>query len=105
MTAVHIINRLPSAALKFRVPYEVLMGEKVNYEELKTFGCLAVAYNSTRGTDKFVPRGVLCAILGYPRGTKGYRLLNLENMQTFVSRHVKFHEQMFPRTKTHQRHM
>lgn len=96
LTAVYIINRLPSAALNFEVPYERLTGEQVDYDSLKVFGCMAMAYNAARGGDKFAPRSVPCVFLGYPSGTKGYRLLNLKTMQIFNSRHVTFHEEIFP---------
>lgn len=55
-----------------------------------------MAHNSTQVKDKLAPRGVLCAFIGYPHGIKGYRLLNLTNMQPFVSRHVIFYEHIFP---------
>lgn len=99
LTAVHIINRLPHVALNFEVPYEKLFKEPVDYEHLKIFGCLAMAYNSSHGTDKFAPRGIACCFIGYPIGTKGYRLLNLTTMQPFVSRHVVFHDDVFPLNK------
>lgn len=99
LTATHIINRLPNAALKFEVSYEKLMGKAVDYIELKVFGCLAIAHNSTHGSDKFAPRGILCAFIGYPSNTKGYRLLNLTTMQPLLSRHVVFHEHIFPLNK------
>ncbi len=35
-------------------------------------------------------------MLGYPFGTKGYRLLDLMTSQIFVSRDVIFHETIFP---------
>lgn len=35
-------------------------------------------------------------LLGYPPGTKGYRLLGLTTNQTFVSRDTIFHENIFP---------
>lgn len=96
LTAVHIINRLPSAAINFKVPYEQLKGEAVNYDELKVFGCLAMVYNATHGGDKFAARSIPCVFVGYPSGTKGYRVLNLKKMQSFISRHVTFHEDVFP---------
>lgn len=37
LTAVHIINHLPTAALQFKVTHKVLVGEKVDYDELKVF--------------------------------------------------------------------
>lgn len=80
LTATHIINRLPHAALKFEAPLEKLLKKPVNYDELRVFGCLAMAYNSNHGTDKFAPRGIPCIFVGYPVSTKGYRLLNLTTM-------------------------
>lgn len=49
LTATYIINRLPNAALDFEVPYEVLTGKKVEYDELRIFGCLAIAHNAKSG--------------------------------------------------------
>lgn len=99
LTAVYIINRIPSSAINFEVPYEKLTGEKVDYNLLKVFGCLGVAHNSTHVKDKFAPRGIMCVFLGYPNGTKGYRMLNLNTMQTFVTRNVLFYESVMPLSK------
>ncbi|KAL8109386.1 hypothetical protein AgCh_025469 [Apium graveolens] len=99
LSAVYIINRLPNAALDFEVPFEKLYNEQVGYKYMRSFGCLVVAYNSAHGTDKFNTRGIACCFVGYPRGTKGYRLLNLTTMQPFVSRHVRFFEDVFPLNK------
>lgn len=96
LTAVYIINRIPSAALNFKVPYEELVGEKVDCSLFKVFGCLAIAYNASHGTDKFAPRGIPSIFVGYPTLTKGYRLLDIKTMKPFVSRHVIFHEKVFP---------
>lgn len=101
LTAVHIINRLPTTALQNQIPYEVLFKKPVNYEELKTFGCLAFSCNPSHSGDKFLPRGVPCVFLGYPPTQKGFRLLNLLSKEIFVSRDVAFHEDIFP-FNTHQ---
>lgn len=71
----------------------------MDYDELKVFGCLAAALNSTHGSDKFVPRGVMCAFIGYYVGTKRYRLLNMNNMKSLMSRHVVFYEDVFSLNK------
>uniref|UniRef100_A0A803MDR9 Retrotransposon Copia-like N-terminal domain-containing protein n=1 Tax=Chenopodium quinoa TaxID=63459 RepID=A0A803MDR9_CHEQI len=47
----------------------------------------------------YPPRGVPCVFLGYPQDTKGYKVMNLLNMQCFVSRDVKFYEHIFPFNK------
>lgn len=96
MAAVYIINRLPTPVLGNKTPYECLFNEPPDYTELKVFGCLAFACNPEKPGDKFAARGVPCVFLGYPCLQKGYRLLNLSTMQTFVSRDVLFHELVFP---------
>jgi hypothetical protein len=40
-------------------------------------------------------------MLGYPQGTKGYRLLDLSTNQIFVSRDVVFYENSFPFHTSH----
>lgn len=64
-----------TAALKFKVLYDVFVGEKVDYDDLKVFGCLAVAHNSTHGTNKFVPRSITCAFIGYIDKNAGKNLM------------------------------
>lgn len=100
MVAVYIINRLPTPVLDNKTPYECLYGDLPDYSVMKIFGCLAFSTNPTHTTDKFDPRGVPCVFLGYPALQKGYRLLNLLTMQTFVSRDVIFNELVFPYKST-----
>nr|KYP59279.1 Retrovirus-related Pol polyprotein from transposon TNT 1-94 [Cajanus cajan] len=38
-TAVYLINRLPSAALNFDVPFTILFSKSPDYKFLRTFGC------------------------------------------------------------------
>lgn len=65
------------------------------YDNLRIFGCLAFAYNPTPPTDKFDHKGVPCIFLGYPAGTKGYKLMNLLTKKEFTSRDVIFQESIF----------
>ena len=37
--------------------------------------------------------------MGYPTGVKGYKLLDIESNSIFISRHVVFHEELFPFAK------
>ncbi|XP_074373858.1 uncharacterized protein LOC141714225 [Apium graveolens] len=96
LTAVHLINRLPTHLLSNKSPYEAFYAESPDYDNIRVFGCLAISYNPTVSIDKFAARGIPCVFLGYPATKKGYRLLNLSTMVEFVSRDVKFHEEIFP---------
>ncbi|KAL2945484.1 Retrovirus-related Pol polyprotein from transposon TNT 1-94 [Bienertia sinuspersici] len=94
--AAHISNRLPTVILKGKSPYEVLFNSEPNYALFKVFGCLVIALNPDKGTDKFKARGIPCVFLGYPQTKRGYKLLNLITNKVFVSRHVKFYEHVCP---------
>ena len=96
MTAVYIINRLPTSVLGFQTPFHTLKDEPPLYDDMKIFGCLAFAKNPQLTGDKFAPKGVPCVFLGYPPPNKGYKLLNLLTMTEFISRDVTFCEHVFP---------
>ncbi|KAK9691437.1 hypothetical protein RND81_09G196600 [Saponaria officinalis] len=96
MTAAYLINRLPSFVIKNQTPYEVIHNKPANYNNLKVFGCLAMAYNPDRNKDKFQPRGVPCVFLGYPANQKGYKVEDLVSKKRFVTRDVKFYEHILP---------
>lgn len=75
-------------------PFECLYNTRPDYSLLKVFGCLC--YASIHGPDKFDSRVIRSVFLRYPNDHRGYKLLNLDSKQLFVTRHVVFHETVFP---------
>ncbi|KAG7599611.1 Integrase catalytic core [Arabidopsis suecica] len=96
MSAVFLINRLPSVLLLNKSPFELLHNKVPDYSLLKVFGCLCYQSTSTHQRHKFESRARTCVFLGYPAGYKGYKLLDLETNSIHVSRHVVFFEAIYP---------
>ena len=96
MSAVFLINWIPSHVLNNKSLYQILMNKLPDYHSLRSFGCLCYKSTSPKGRTKFDPRAKACIFLGYPIGYKGYRLLDLETNGISISRHVIFHETIFP---------
>ncbi|KAJ0810676.1 putative RNA-directed DNA polymerase [Helianthus annuus] len=96
LTATYIINRLPSKVIKDKTPYELLHGEKPSYDHMRVLGCLAYYRSIETNGDKFEIRGRPGVFMGYPIGTKGYKIYDPNNGKIITSRDVKFAERVFP---------
>nr|KAJ0214683.1 hypothetical protein LSAT_V11C400195050 [Lactuca sativa] len=79
LTATYVINRMPSKILHGATPYEVLFKQKPSYEHMWVFDCLTYHRNIDTGGDKFEQRGKPGIFVGYPLGTKGYKIYDLES--------------------------
>ncbi|KAH9726310.1 hypothetical protein KPL70_008223 [Citrus sinensis] len=91
-TACYLVNLSPSTAIEFKTPFELWYGKQASYKDLKVFGCLAYALISQ---GKLAPRAQKCVFIGYPEGTKGYKLWCTDRSppKCIVSRDVKFNEE------------
>ncbi|XP_074264300.1 uncharacterized protein LOC141586560 [Silene latifolia] len=105
LAATYIINRLPTAILGWRTPYELLLGSVPSYyDHLKVIGCQCFALIPSKQRDKFQSKGRRCVFIGYPHGQKAYKLFDLDTQKILISRDVEFQEHVFPyksnKTKT-----
>ena len=91
-TAVFILNRAPTKALKGKTPFEAWHGLKSNMSFLGTFGCVGHVKNTKPHLDKLEDRSTLMVLLGYEESTKAYRLYDPKRGKVVISRDVVFDE-------------
>ncbi|KAG8473223.1 hypothetical protein CXB51_035172 [Gossypium anomalum] len=95
ISAVYLINRLPTSVLGGKSPYEVLHKAPPPYMHLRIFGCRCYPYLRPFNTHKLQCRSRPCVFLGYSSIHKGYKCMD-DTGKLFVSRHVVFDEAVFP---------
>lgn len=94
-TAAYLRNRSPNSSLKGITPYEVLFNQKPNVSHLKVFGCLAFLHIPTENRRKFEEKSRRVIFVGYPAGTKGYKLYDPLSKRFIRGRDVMFAEKKF----------
>lgn len=95
LSAVYIINMLPTLVLDGETPHFRLTGTKPDYQHLRIFGCRSVVHVPARCWDNPTPRAHVCIFLGYGHslGQKGYICYDPVTKKMNISRHVTFDEQ------------
>jgi len=91
-TAVFILNRAPSKALKGKTPFEAWYRHKPNVSFLRTFGCIGHVRKTKPVLTKLEDRSTLMVLLGYAEGTKAYCLYDPCGGKVVVSCDVVFDE-------------
>ncbi|CAL9005508.1 unnamed protein product [Prunus brigantina] len=95
LTAFYLINRLPFTSSRVS-PFELLFHSKPNYHSLKIFGCQCFPWLKPYSPSKLHPKSLSCVFLGYSLNHSGFRCLDPITNRLYVSRHVTFHESIFP---------
>ena len=101
LTAVYLINRLPTKVLQNDTPHFRLFGEHPNYEFLRSFGCACWPNMRPYNTRKLAFRSTKCVFLGYSNKHKGYKCLDPSAGRVYISRDVVFDENIFPFASLH----
>ena len=91
-TAVFILNRAPTKALKGKMPFEAWYGPKPSVSFLRTFGCIGHVRKTKPVLTKLEDRSQSMVLLGYEEGTKAYRLYDPRGGKVVVSHDVVFDE-------------
>ncbi|KAL0408068.1 UNVERIFIED_CONTAM: hypothetical protein Sradi_1741200 [Sesamum radiatum] len=73
LAATYLINRLPTNLLHWKSPFEVFYNKATSYSNLRVFGCLCFASNTSPTKQKFYARAHRCVFLGYSSTHKAYK--------------------------------
>jgi hypothetical protein len=101
LTAVFIINRLPSKVIANDTPFSRLLGQDPEYSSLRTFGCACWPNLRPYNTRKLQFRSKHCVFLGYSNYHKGFKCLDPLEGRVYISRDVTFDENLFPFASMH----
>ena len=92
LTAVHIINKLPSCVINNETPMERLLHTKPDYMPLRVFGCAYWPNLRPYNDRKLMLRSKQCAFIGYSAQHKGVKCLDIPTGRVYISRDVVFDE-------------
>jgi len=82
--------------LRNKSPFECLFHQTFDYVFLRIFRCLCFSLLLPYNAHKLDYRSTSYVFLGYSSSQLGYRCLDLSYNRIYISRHVGFHEHVFP---------
>ena len=101
LTAVFIINRLPSKVITNDTPHDRLLGTPPDYSFFRTFGCAVWPNLRPYNAKKLQFCSIGCVFLGYSNLHKGFKCLDPSTGRVYVSRDVVFDESVYPFSQLH----
>ena len=94
-TAVYLRNRSPTVAVQHKTPYECWHNSKPDVSNMKVFGSMCYVHIPETERQKLDAKSYKAIFVGYPDGTKGYKVYNLSNNKFARTRNVVFEENKF----------
>ncbi|MCO5557407.1 hypothetical protein L7F22_010970 [Adiantum nelumboides] len=92
-TAVYILNRSYTKAVKDMTPLQAFSGKKPSVSHFRIFGSDCYVHVPNASRTKWDAKSQKCIFLGYSEESKGYRLYNPTTKKIVISRDVVFAEQ------------
>jgi len=87
---------MPTPVLAHCSPFDCLFHQSPDYHFLRTFGCLYFPFLRPYNNHKLDFRSSPCVFFGYSSSHLGYRCFDIASHRIYISRHVRFHEHVFP---------
>ncbi|CAN0856784.1 Retrovirus-related Pol polyprotein from transposon TNT 1-94 [Linum grandiflorum] len=91
-TAVYLLNRLPTRALKDQIPIEAWSGHKPTVKHLKVFGSMCYTHVPDQKRHKLEDKAERGIFVGYSSQSKGFRVYNIESQKVIITRDIKVDE-------------
>jgi len=94
LTAVHIINCLPSGLHQNKPPFEIWFGSPPSIAQLRVFGCIAYRQIPSQTRSQLEPKASKCRMIGYKEesGTRFYSLYDEDTKQVLLTRDNRIDE-------------
>ena len=91
-TAVYLLNRLPTRALKDKIPIEAWSGHKPTVKHLKVFGSMCYTHVPDQKRHRLEDKAERGIFVGYSSQSKGFKVYNIETKKVIISRDIKVDE-------------
>ncbi|KAI5332824.1 hypothetical protein L3X38_022953 [Prunus dulcis] len=91
-TAVYILNRCPTKALRNKTPFEAYSTRKPGVAHLKVFGSVCFVHKPKESREKLDAKSTRGVFVGYATSEKGYRVFNPVTRKLLLSRDIVFDE-------------
>ncbi|KAI5323637.1 hypothetical protein L3X38_032709 [Prunus dulcis] len=91
-TAVYILNRCPTKALRDKTPFEAYSTRKPGVAHLKVFGNVCFVHKPDEGRHILDAKSTKAVFVGYATCEKGYRVFDPVTRKLLLSRDVVFDE-------------
>ncbi|KAI5344133.1 hypothetical protein L3X38_012010 [Prunus dulcis] len=91
-TAVYILNRCPTKALRNKTPFEAYSTRKPGVAHLKVFGSVCFVHKPKESREKLDAKSTRGVFVGYATCEKGYRVFDPVTRKLLLSRDIVFDE-------------